>query len=103
MQERIDNLEVEMANMQQKILQLEQRFGCQPVPNDFVEYKGALFQKKFGGGYREAIFCLVCGSPMTPQASATHFGCFKCGHAASFPGLTVSEIIRSLPTNPATT
>ena len=73
MQERIRQLEAEIAEMKQQILQLEHRFSCQPIPNDCTEYKGAVFQKKFGGGYREAIFCLVCGSPMSATTERTHW------------------------------
>ena len=94
---RISQLEDKISKMDQRLLKTEQRFSCQPIPDDCTEYKGALFQKKLGGGYREAIFCLVCGSPMTPVASATHFQCLKCGHAASFPGKRLSDLVEKLP------
>ncbi len=97
MQQRVTESEREIAAMKQHILQLEQRFSCQPIPDDCTEYGGAVFQKKTGGGYREAIFCLVCGSPMSPLAARTHFVC-RCGHFASFPGKTISEIVKDIPT-----
>ena len=100
MQNRIAALEDKVSEMSSRLHKLEQTTASKFKPDEVTEYGGALFQKKFGGGYREAIFCLVCNSPdfpMTPTASKTHFQCVRCGHAASFPGKNIRDIIKDLP------
>ena len=94
---RVSDLESKVAQLQEQLRQLQKRFTCQPVPDDCTEYKGAVFQKKLGGGYREAIFCPACGSPMGKIADRSHFKCPICSHEATFPGKTLADILDELP------
>ena len=96
MQTRIEEQQKQLAQKDQLIQRLNTQIK-ELTTTEYTEYKGACFQKKPGGGYREAIFGLVCKSPMTPTATRTHFTCLKCGHHAEFPGQAVADIIRDIP------
>ena len=96
MQACIKELEETLAQKDQLIRSLTEQID-KKADSEYTEYKGALFQKKPGGGYREAIFCLVCKSPMTPTAARTHFDCIHCHHHAEFPGKRISDIIHDIP------
>ena len=53
----------------------------------FIEYRGAFFKRKHGGGYHQAVYCGSCKQP-TAIASKTQFlnepFICKCGWKSSF-------------------
>ncbi len=53
----------------------------------FVEYRGAFFKRKSGGGYHHAVYCGACKLPAAIDSRAQfldlQFRC-KCGWVSSF-------------------
>lgn len=94
---RISQLEKKVSEQDKRLLELEKKPNPYPEGGEFVDYEGATFQKKIGGGYRKIILCIRCKNPMTPIAERSHFMCFECKHTAEFPGKDLAAVIDSLP------
>ncbi|MCL4852580.1 MAG: hypothetical protein KJZ78_14525 [Bryobacteraceae bacterium] len=99
MMQRITELQQKVAELERQLGEARNELDARPPLDELIEYEGALFQKKIGGGYRKAIFCLNCRRPMTSVADRTHFMCLHCRHEAHFPGLNIADIICELPPN----
>lgn len=99
LQNRIKVLELELVTKDALIAELQRQLEFRPSRDECTEYKGALFQRIPAGGYREAIFCAVCRSPMTPTAARTHFDCRHCHHHVEFPGQTLANILQEVRRN----
>lgn len=62
--------------------------------DEFIEYEGALFKKKRGGGYHEVVFCPLCRAPMC--FFVKNYICDWCQITFTLPK-KVPDILKELP------
>jgi len=68
----------------------------QILQGEFVEYRGALFKRKPGGGYVDDAFCRQCHNPMV-SIHRTPFQCVRCNVMVNFGSWDLPKIVTELP------
>lgn len=96
-EKQIANLEDENTALRRRVAQLEGQLVAKTALEEFVECRGALFKRKAGGGFHQAVFCPRCRGPMMSLMDETPFHCGPCKVSVSFAGHQLREVMRELP------
>jgi len=99
LKEHVEKLEKENARLVGRNAELEQQEARQKKSEEFVEARGALFQRLPSGGYSETPRCPVCQRTMWCFEAMFPYECSddSCGHKANFKGSELSAVISKLP------
>ncbi len=90
-------LERENAQLKRRNAELERELAASKQSEQFVEENGALFKRRPGGGYHNAVYCPKCHQSASPFPPGAEFNC-TCGWFSAFTEAELPTIMRSLPT-----
>lgn len=101
----IEQLEKENVNLKQENARLkeqnnkivEQLEQFRISRDEFVEARGALFKRKPGGGYHEAVYCPRCKMPLSSFGGDFPYSCDRCKIHLDFSLSDVPNILKGLP------
>ncbi|MDO9371276.1 MAG: septum formation initiator family protein [Gammaproteobacteria bacterium] len=88
-------LEKENTKLKKRVAELEQQLSTSAESEEYVEERGALFKRRPGGGYHNAVYCPRCHSSTSPFPPGAEFNC-QCGWASSFTEGELQSVISSL-------
>ena len=92
----VADLNKKLADSQAEIVELQKQLSEKTVPEDYVEYKGALFKRKLSGGYNEAVFCPHCKVPLGSVRNVLNYYCPRCSIRLNFTGEDLPSILKEL-------
>jgi regulator of replication initiation timing len=96
LKDEFSKLEKENSQLKQRVSELERQVAGEAELNQFVEERGALFKRKVGDGYHNAVYCPRCHKSTSPFPPGAEFNCV-CGWASSFTEDELPRIISRLP------
>src|SRR4051794_29856837 len=74
---QVADLQAENATLKKRVSDLQAQIASNTVSDEFVECRGALFKRKPGGGYHNAVYCPDCHGPKMSLMDEIPFGCHK--------------------------
>lgn len=90
------SLQERLADAVKRAQTAESKIAAQPAPNDFVEYRGALFKRRDGKLDPDA-YCPQCEIPMTSLMGDVPFRCSRCKTTVNFTGRDLNRFIHEIP------
>ncbi len=97
LKEELAKLEKENGDLKAQVATLNQQLSANAAAQEFQEERGALFKRKPGGGYHNAVYCPKCHHSTTPFPPGAEF-CCDCGWFSSFTERELAAIIASIKT-----
>jgi hypothetical protein len=97
LKEEVAKLEKENSDLKAKVAALNQQLSSSAATHEFQEERGALFKRRAGGGYHNAVYCPKCHHSTAPFPPGAEF-CCDCGWFSSFTERELPGIIASLKT-----
>lgn len=95
LKEEIAKREEENADLKARVADLENKLASASILEEFVEERGALFKRRTGGGYQNAVYCPRCRQSASPFPPGEEFNC-QCGWFSSFTENELPNVLRSL-------
>ena len=86
----------ENSTLKRTVMQLEEQLTAKTVHEEFVECRGALFKRKAGGGYHQAVYCPRCHGPMVSVNNIAPFLCSPCSVLVDFNGRQLPKIMKEI-------
>lgn len=99
LESRIEELEHNRNRLADRKAALNQQITSQQTNTDFVEIKGALFERLPNGTFNKMPYCPICKRIMWCFHEAFPYECSNksCGgHTTSFPGRELNNVIANL-------
>lgn len=96
LEKQLAELQQENARLKQQVAHLAAQVEATRQPDDFVECRGALFKRKPGGGYHDAVFCPKCRGPMVAYKRFP-FDCAACRTNVNFSSFDLHNVMAELP------
>lgn len=103
LQDKAAKVEEELRDCKARLaeaLEEQAQHGARPKepasPAEYVEYRGAAFKRKFGGGYDDCPVCPRCFHGMASVAGLHNYRCVPCDHRADFTGTRLPQILREM-------
>lgn len=93
---QIAQLEKENDGLKTKLAATEARLAAKIIPEEFVEYRGALFKPNASGGYHLTVYCPNCRRVATTIDEHFPYSC-HCGWAVEFTPHELGAILKQLP------
>jgi hypothetical protein len=97
LKEEVAKLEEENGELKAQVAALNQQLSANASAHEFKEERGALFKRKPGGGYLDAVYCPKCRHSAAPFPPGAEF-CCECGWFSSFTERDLPLIIAGLKT-----
>ena len=94
--DEVAKLEKENADLKARVAELEAKVSSAAVSEAFVEERGALFKRRSGGGYHNAVYCPKCRQSASPFPPGEEFNC-QCGWFSSFTEAELQNVMSNLP------
>ena len=95
--EEIADLKEENAKLMGQAADLTRQLNEARTPQEFIEYRGALFRRGPDGEFEIDAYCRFCKIPMISLMGVTPFTCDGCGRGINFTGSDIRGIIAKLP------
>ena len=91
---QVEALQRENTTLNERLRQCNEQLASKTAADDFVEHRGALFKRKPGGGYHQAVYCPVCRTPAGSHHTLP-YDC-RCGWSADFSKFDLDRILTEL-------
>jgi len=75
LKEEFSDLEKENSKLKERIADLEVKLSSYESSEGFYEEQGALFKRRLGGGYHNAVYCPTCHSSTSPFPPGEEYNC----------------------------
>ena len=95
LKDEVTKREKENADLKSKVAELEEKLTSALILETFVEKRGALFKRRAGGGYHNAVYCPRCRQSTSPFLPGEEFSC-KCGWFSSFTERELQRVLNAL-------
>ena len=95
-EKQIAKLEKENGDLKTELAATEARLNAKTIPEEFVEYRGALFKRNASGGYHLTVYCPNCRRVATTIDEHFPYSC-NCGWAVEFTPHDLDGILKQLP------
>ena len=96
LEKQVAELQGENTNLKRRVAELNAQVLTKTELDEFVECRGALFKRKPGGGYHNAVFCPDCQKPMSSLMGDLPYNCHKCHRSVDFTGNDLPNVMREL-------
>ena len=93
---KVGQLEQEKSNLQARLAELDAELKTYRAAEQFVEYRGALFQRKPEGGYSPTPHCIVCHKSMSSAFDEIPYTC-RCGGKTPLTPDDIAYALTQLP------
>lgn len=92
-----ENVRVVKENdrLKRRNTELEAEIAEGAKSKEFVEHRGAMFKRKSGGGYHQAVYCPSCFLPMSSLQGVLPYHC-SCSVAVDFTGNDLKGVMLEL-------
>ena len=96
LKDEVAKREKENADLKARVAELEAKVSSAAVTEAFFEERGALFKRRSGGGYHNAVYCPKCRQSASPFPPGEEFNC-QCGWFSSFTEAELQNVMSNLP------
>ena len=86
--------DTKIAELENKIRELEKQIANKPDPAQFTHYRGAAFKRDGKGYYELCVYCPVCFIPATHMVGANYM-CLRCNVGLDVGGPDLSDVIHN--------
>lgn len=93
--DEVTKLEEENTNLKQRISELHKQAAASAKSEEYSENRGALFKRRPGGGYHNAVYCPRCHLSTFSFPPGAEFNC-NCGWVSSFTEGELASVITSI-------
>jgi hypothetical protein len=93
-----EKLKEENANLISQLAELNRELERARTPDEYVEYRGALFRRRPDGQTEVDVYCRFCKIPMVSWHDQTAFTCSSCHKSVGFGGDELTGILRKIGT-----
>jgi hypothetical protein len=97
LKEEVSKLEQDNGDLKTQVAELQSKLASASHAEQFEEERGALFKRRAGGGYYQAVYCPRCCQSASPFPPGAEFNC-NCGWFSSFTEGELAGVMSQLPT-----
>jgi len=97
LKEEVSKLEKSNTDLKTQVAELQSKLASASRVEQFEEERGALFKRRAGGGYHQAVYCPKCHQSASSFPPGAEFNC-NCGWSSSFTARELSDVMSQLPT-----